>query len=595
MIFFNECVPKDITFIMKNLCILSICLATLFACQSDHKSVDEDFTVHVRIASDPGAITPMFSNSSAMARQIYPALFLQLGEYDPQTLELSPILAKTIPEKEVIELGPFEGGIQFTFEILDEAVWKDGSPIDAEDYIFTLKTIKHPAVNSPNFKASLKQLVDVKVDETNSKKFTVIFSKDYLLASKMASSLEILPEHIYDKSLSLRKVKLLDFQDTSIINKLLKTDESFMDFASQINDATVRRSIIEGAGPYSLDTWETDQYLSVKRKDNWWGNQFPDRTLLQAKPNKIVYHFIPDETTAITQLKSGAIDIMNIRSGETFQSLKNEESGNLSFFTPQITTYYYLLLNNDSEFLQYAPVRKALARMIDIENFMEIIEYGEGTRTVGPIMPFSKAYNKELKEIPFNLAEAKKILANDGWSDINGNGILDKTINGQLKDLRLQIHTTDGALGKRLSLLLKESGKDVGIDFNITQKAFKLIRRDHMSTGDFDIVPMVQNTYLGDYDPYRSWHSDNTGSGNRNYPRYRDQTVDHIIERIQGENDDKKRQELYLAFQKEIHEDQPVIFLYTPAAKIICNNRIKPLISNKKPGYFPNAFELSQN
>lgn len=583
------------TFIMKNLCILAICLATLFACQSDQQSVDEDFTVHVRIASDPGAITPMFSSSSIMARQIYPALFLQLGEIDPQTLELSPILAKTIPEKEVIERGPFAGGIQYTFEILDEAVWQDGSPVDAEDYVFTLKTVKHPGVNSPSFRAAVQELVDVKVDEANPKKFTVIFSEDYILAKQIASSLEILPEHIYDPSLALRKVELIDFQDTTIINNLIKTNEPFLNFATQINDATLRRSIIEGAGPYTIDSWETDQYLSVKRKDNWWGNQFPERTYLQAKPNEIVFHFIPDETTAITQLKSGAIDIMDIRSGETFQSLKNENSGNLSFFTPQLTRYYYLLLNNDSEFLQYAPVRKAIARMIDIENFMDIIEYGEGTRTVGPIMPFSKAYNKQLGEIPYSLEEAKKILANDGWSDANDNGILDKTINGQLKDLQLNIHTSDGELGKRLSLLLKESGKDVGIDFNITQKAFKLIRRDNMSTGNFDIVPMIQITYLGDYDPYNSWHSDNTGSGKGNYARYRDQTVDDIIENIQEETDEEKRQELYLAFQKEIHEDQPVVFLYAPVSKIISNNRIKPLISVQKPGYFPNAFELSQN
>lgn len=577
---------------MKNLCTLAAMLTLFIACKSDQASIDEDFTVHVRIASDPGVITPMFSGGSAMARQIFPSIFLQLGEYDPKNLEFSPILAKSIPEKVNIESGPHAGGVQFTFEILEEAVWSDNSPIDAEDYVFTIKAIKHPGVNSPGFKSAIQELVDVKIDQSNPKRFTVIFSEDYILAKQIAASIEILPEHIHDKSLALRNLNLIDFQDTTIVNNLLATNASLTDFASQINDASIRRSMIEGAGPYLVDQWETDQFISVKRKDNWWGNQFPDRTYLLANPKEIVYHFIPDETTAITQLKSGAIDIMNIKSGETFQTLKSEDNDDLAFFTPQITRYYFLLLNNESEFLQQAPVRKALARMVDVENFMDIIEFGEGSRTVGPIMPFSKEYNSSLSNIPYSLEDAKKILASDGWTDSNKNGILDKSINGKIKDLRLKIYTTDGALGKRLSLLLKETGKDVGIDIEIIQKAFKLIRRDHINTGEFDIVPMINNTYLGDYDPYSSWHSESTDPGEKNYPRYRDEHVDLIIEKLQEERDAKKRTALYLEFQKEIYEDQPVIFLYAPVARIICNNRIEPVISVQKPGYFPNAFSL---
>jgi len=562
--------------------VLLICIG----CRTDPKTLDtQDHTIHVGLNKDPQRISPMFAGRSSQAREIYPYLFLQLAEYDPKTLQLSPILAKVIPEEEKITAGPFKGGVKYTFEIVEEAQWMDGTPITALDYIFTIKAVKHPMVSTPAWKSHLKDLVDVEVDTQNPKKFSVIFKLDYSLALETAASFEIYPAHVYDPDGTMSDVQLQDYIDSTTIAEKMD-NPVFKDFAKQFNDVTFQQEVMEGSGPYRLNAWETDQYISLVRKDNWWGDNYPDRLFLQAVPKEIVFHFIRDETSAITQLKSGSIDILTVASGTAFKQLQREEQEHLKFSALQLSKFYYLALNNRSTILGDPQVRKAIAHLIDVDYFIKVFEEGYGQRTVGTILPFHKYYADQLQPLSLSTDKAKELLTSSGWKDSDGDGVLDKTILGIETDLKLRIHISGGELGQRLALILKENAKQIGADIEIIQKDYRTMLRENIYTGDYDMTPLALQIAIAEYDPYNRWHSDNAIIGKDNITGYANEVVDEAIELLQSEKDTNIRKDLYLKLQQQMYEDQPAVFLYSALTKLATRKEIYPTFSIKRPGYF---------
>ena len=266
---------------MKQAIFICIVFFSLFSCKTDRPVQKEDFTINVRIHQDPQRINPIFANRSTAAREIFPYIFLQLGEFDPKTLEFSPILAKDIPKKQDITTGQFAGGESYTFEILEEAVWTDGSPILASDFLFTLKAVNHPLVNAKAWKNYLSQIDDVIIDEVNPKRLTIIYSQPLKLGLEIAASVEFFPEHIYDPNRVLANISLQDLRNIDK-QSALETIDGFNDFATQFNDVRFQQDNCTGSGPYTLKAWETDQFVKISRKENWWGSAYPERTFLQS-------------------------------------------------------------------------------------------------------------------------------------------------------------------------------------------------------------------------------------------------------------------------------------------------------------------------
>lgn len=568
---------------MKKAIFLCIVILIQFSCRTDAPVQNEDFTINVRVHQDPQRINPIFATNTA-AREIYPYIFLQLAEFDPKSLELSPILATEVPSKQSITSGTYAGGESYTFEILEEAVWSDGSPILASDYLFTFKAVSHPAVNANSWRGHINQIDEVQLNESNPKQLTVIFAKPMNQGLEIVSSVEFFPEHIYDPSGVLAGISLSDIRNPDKINDL-ESIQGFNDFATQFNDVRFQQDNCIGSGPYVLDVWETDQFLKISRKENWWGDKYPERTFLQAGPKAIIFHVIPDEITAITQLKSGQIDFMTVSNGENFKNLMSENP-ELNFHTPQLTHFFYIGMNNKSPKLSDKRVRRAISHLVDVDGFIDQMEYGNARRTVGVVLPFRPEYNKDLKPIGQDVKKAVELLDEAGWKDTNGDGVRDKVILGKRVELELDMFVTSGLLGQRLSLLLNEKAKPIGVALNIVQKTNRLITTDHLLTGNYDLYPMVLRSNVIEYDPYNGWHSDNATIGGSNVTQYSNPQVDTIIEKLQQELNVDNRIQLYSELQSIMYDDQPVVFLYSPEAKLVSSSRIEPLISVKRPGYF---------
>ena len=204
------------------------------SCKTDPKPVTEDTIVNVALDQSPARISPLLSASS-IAREVFAYLYYPVADYDPESLELSPILVKAIPEAEIINGGPYNGMTGYTYEFRDEAKWDDGSDITVKDYIFTLKCAMLPLVEAQTWRNYFDSFKDVIEYEDDSKKFTVVTDSRYFLVKEASCTFEIYPEYIYDANGVLKDIPLLDFFDSEKISALAEKDTSLQNYAREIN------------------------------------------------------------------------------------------------------------------------------------------------------------------------------------------------------------------------------------------------------------------------------------------------------------------------------------------------------------------------
>lgn len=127
-------------------------------------------TAVIRMEGDADRLNPYLVTTN-YGRMVVENLFMYLLTYDPSTLTLQPDLAVSRPKAEDITSGPYAGGVAYTFEILPEAVWDNGSPVTGYDYLFSLKAILNPLVQAAAVRAYLGDLAAVEVDAANPKNF----------------------------------------------------------------------------------------------------------------------------------------------------------------------------------------------------------------------------------------------------------------------------------------------------------------------------------------------------------------------------------------------------------------------------------------
>lgn len=569
-----------------NILVFIFCSVFFTNCKND-KPTNLNDEIIVRLSKDPEKLNPVF-NPSPAAREIFQNIFLPLADFHPKDLKLTPILIEAIPSGE----SAGDNLINYKMRFLADAQWSDGKPITAEDYAFTIKAVKHPETNANAWRAYVNFIKNVIVDPKDPKAFIVQVDKNYMLSLEIATTIYILPRHIYDPQNKLNHLSFDDLMTEENIQKALSRDTIFSSFATEFNAPKNLHTNLVSCGPYQLKEKEANQYYILEKKENYWGDKYPSIPFLNGFIKTLKFAIIPDEMTALTAFKDQSIDLMKMRNSSLFYELQqSEENDQYQFFTPQLMIQQYFALNNKRPELSDVNVRRALAHLMDIQDIIKTIDFGYGLQTVGPFHPSKPYYNQSLSPITYDLEKASDLLKGAGWKDSDGDGDLDKIIDNKLIDLELDLLISGSDLSKKVALLFKNSAEKAGIIINIVAKPFSRIRKENLVNHDFDIVASIQSSDASPDDPYAYWHSDNTDPGEKNIFQYENSSTDAMIEKIRTTRDIGERTQLYLDFQKQIYEDQPVIFMYSPTDKILVNKDFEASATSKRPGYLINTFK----
>lgn len=496
---------------------------------------------------------------------------------DPKTYEYVPILAKkraTIGKDE-------QGRVTLDFEIRPEAVWDNGTPITAQDIIFSIKVIFVPDVETVGrLKPYLDYIEDIIVDKENPKKFKVICKRPYMSAeTSIANIPTIIPSHLYDEKGILKGYSLKEMLDEKNAKKMAG-DAKLKKFAKNFNSDRFKFKEQEGSGPYNLEKWDRNERLVLKKKTNWWGNkvheQEPNNPFFQAYPEEISFVTIKDLTTAVVALKGQSIDAMQSVPNKQFVqelSRDNKFKGKFAMHTPPLFAYDYIGLNMRDPRLADVKVRKALAHCMNIDQLVNTELYGLGERMINIIHPlFKNRFNDEIKPYGFNPAIAKKLLEEAGWTDSDGNGILDKEIDGELEELDFTIYVNNGNDRRKSAALIFQNGlKQIKVKLNIQILEWSSML-DKIHKKDFEMYVMGWVASAVESDPAQIWHTESYANGS-NYVGFGTPETDEVIDNLRQTVDDAKRFEYYKELQQKIHDEVPYIFLVVQKNRVAINRK----------------------
>lgn len=553
--------------------------------------------VIIHISGDIDKLNPL-TYTAADAGYAITRIFMTLEDIDPDNFELTPFLAKERPVITMINEGEYKGGMSLVYEIRPEAMWDNGTPVTAEDVAFSIKALKNPQVDAEPQRPYLEFIDDVVIDPTNNRKFTLMCKGTYMASEHSAGGTAVMPEYSYDPDKIMRKFTVKQLNDPKQAAKL-KSNPDIIKFAKQFNSEPYARDpkFVNGCGAYKLEQWVTGQRVILKKKENWWGDKLKAvNRSFNANPEKITYELIVDINAATAAVKGEKIDVLTgFKSKDYIELAKDPKMlEKYNFHKPEQLAYAYLGLNMRNGKLSDFNVRRALAHCMDVDKIIEKISYGLAKRVTGPISPTKPYYNKDLKPIAFDIAQASKLLDEAGWKDSDGDGFRDKVVNGQKTKLSLEVKYPSGSdVVEKIITLFAENCKKAGIEINQVQREWTVFLQEtkvhnfEISYGGWVASPMPE-------DPKQIWHTSSYNGGS-NYVGFGDQKSDELIDKIRNEMDEAKRAELYKEFQKVIYDAQPYIFMSTAFNKMAIHARFEnagPKVA--RPGYAENEFTLDK-
>lgn len=554
----------------------------------------KDFSVTVHEIVDPDGFNPITSNA-ANALHMQSNVFQKLLDYDPQTLTLQPVLAKALPIVRELEEGKYKGGMSISYEIHPDAVWDNGLPVTAYDYLFTIKVIKNPKVHARYLRLYFEFIEEMIIDPINPKKFTIYSSQRYFKGVEISGQETfVLPEYHYDPQQQMRAFSLETLNDPEQ-SEALKNKAEMRAFAKVFNDRPYAQDPTQviGSGPYTLTEWSVRKVVVFKKKKNWWGDAIKGNRLLAAYPSEIRYVINSDMSFALEQAKAGQLDIIRDIPPSRFAELENDrtfhKASQLSS-SPQFA-YYYLALNAAHPKLEDLRVRKAIAHAVDRTAIIKDVMEGYARPTKSPVSPTKAYYHHGLPDIQLDLEQAKVYLAEAGWTDSDGDGVLDKIIDGKLEPLYFNyIYNQGNRVRKAIGILLRDNLRKIGVGLTVEPVDFMTLLT-RANEQDFEIMALAWVHTAGLDDLEQVWGKEAA----YNRVNFGDTASDALLAELKVTLDETQRNKLYYDIQERIAASHCYVFLMVPDALIAISKRFRTVPSSAtRPGYVARFFQLKQ-
>ncbi|GII81927.1 ABC transporter substrate-binding protein [Sphaerisporangium rufum] len=371
---------------------------------------------------------------------VYETLF----HFDSNTLKLTPWLA---------ESGSWTDDKTYQVKVRSGIKWSDGTPFTAKDVAFTYELGK---METSPYHQLWDWLKSVEAVDDQNVKFT-FSTPNYQQWDFNLFQRTILPQHIWSK-----------LSEEDVLNG--------------VNENPV------GTGAYKFLSHDQTRVV-LQRRDDWWGKT---ALKMEPKPRYIVDIVNSSNEVAMGLLLQKGMDLSNNFLPGIANLVQGGKFG--------ITTYYpeppymlsantaWLVPNTKKKPMDDAKFRKALATSIDTKKIVEGV-YGNLVKASDPtgLLPqWDQFIDKNLTSsagFSFDKAKAKKMLADAGYKDGDGDGFVENK-DGSKISLKLIVPSgwTDWMEAARS---IAASAKDAGINI----------------TPDFpDFNALVEKRGKGDYD-----------------------------------------------------------------------------------------------
>lgn len=411
-------------------------------------------------------------------------------------------------------------GTVYTFVLTEGLTFHDGSPLTADDVLFTIEKTQDPALKSP-LRANWDGVEVEKVDER-----TVRFT----LKSPYAPFLENLTVGILPKA---------RWQSVS--------DDEFP--FSELNTNPV------GAGPFKVTSIAhssagiPSSYSLAPFQQYALGEPYLSLTL----------RFFQSEDALAGALKSGSVESA---SGLSPQALK--DLGNVRVEKAPLSRVFGVFFNqNQAAVLRDPDVREALDSSIDRQALVEKVLDGYGIPLKGPVPRLEGASVSAEGNLA---AAAQQKLISKGWK-LGDDGVLSKTTgkgsSAKTTTLIFTVSTGNVPELRAAAQFIEEAWTALGAKVDIQVYDQGDLSQNIIRPRKYDALLFGEVIGRG-LDLFAFWHSSQRNDPGLNIALYANSTADSLLSALRSTGDAQKRQTLLAQFEAEVKKDTPAVFLYAP-------------------------------
>lgn len=486
-------------------------LATLLLALVGFATAQPGSVLRLAIPADP-LMNPLLGNDAA-AVPLNRFFYNALTRPDPETFEPQPDLATSWSVS--------DDGLTWTFDVVTNATWHDGTPFTAEDVKFTYDTILDPSSNSP-WRSALALIESVEVVDAD----TVQFNLSSPLGSfpTIASyNIGIVPKHV------------LEGQNIA-----------------EATEFNTRNPI--STGPYRIaNVTPGSQYEFVANPDYFMGAPAIQR---------VVFKVLPDVNTQVAQLLSGELDYAVV---QPTNLAALQRSNRVKVQSVPYLGFEHISFNYEHPLFSDPRVRQAMIYAIDRETIIESVMGGQALIGIAPVPPvFSWAFNDEIEPIPYDVDRAKELLAEAGWTP-GSDGILQK--DGERFAFEIGVDQGNPTR-ERITLIAQQAYQALGMDVSVRVDEWpvyvqKLLGGEWVAHAGFWVLPPDPDltNYYGPGQSYNTVHYNN--------PR-----VTELLQAGRATSDQAERAAIYKELQQVMFEDPPGVVLFYPQDIHAMNTRL---------------------
>jgi len=413
-----------------------------------------------------------------------------------------------------------DGDRTLTFHLRDDVVWSDGVPVTSEDVRFSQELMADPDVASP--RVSYTNRIE-RIETPDAQTVVFRFSEAYDRETQLLHvGYPFVAKHVFAEA----------------------------DRASLRGHPASRSPV--GAGPFLLQRWEPGSEIVLVRNE---------RCSLAPVPwlDRVVFRVLPDPATRIAELKRGAIDLVENLNPRDLEGIARE-APHVRFLSRGYRFLDYVTWNTNDALFASREVRRALTMAIDrvrlIDTLLRVRDVVLGREATGFVPPvLCHDYAADVQPIPYDPAAARSILAREGWTDADGDGVLDR--DGERFSFEL-LYNSGNPRREKTAVMIRMMLAEVGVEARTgvldTNAFFEKLRRREYQAG---IGGMRAALVIEPSDFWRCGLE-----YQYNYASYCNPRADAILEQAPAEKDLERRRSLWRELEHLVYDDQPWTFLF---------------------------------
>lgn len=466
-------------------------------------------------------LNPILDYSNQVDRDINALLYSGLLKFD----------SRAVPQPDLAEGWAISAdSTLYTFYIREGAVWHDGTPVSADDVIYTYSKYRDEDYPGPDYlrefwsDISVTKVEDLVVQFDLPEPYAPFL--DYLTVG-------LLPDHL------LRGVSA----------------GNLIDHPFNLNPI--------GTGMFMFDHFLVDEGslrgVSLVANENYYF----DPPFLQ----RFDFQFYASDDEAVNALAAGEVQGLYGLSPEHLETILANPA--LNVHTTPVPELHMVLFNLDEPaagFLGEKAVRQALMLALNRQNMVDEALDGQAIVAKSLFLTGTWAAEDPPSAWLFDPDQANALLDENGWEIPAGTSPGSEEYLRAKEDQTLEftlLHPDD-AVSEEIALMIQDEWAAVGVRIELQAVDPEELLTERLETGEFQAALVIYNfSNTPDPDPYPFWHDAELGTG-QNYSSFSDRNISIWLEQARTTPDVIRRAALYKRFLYRFNELLPGLPLFYP-------------------------------